>query len=251
MKNNRSHKNISGKGLAIASAIGICAVGAAMITAYNSAMQRLIPTSTQTSSTSTWVFTPETSADAAEEVNNSAAGVPFETEDAAAVNAPAETEDAEIEEAGEAEEANKPISAEIGNIMPVDGEVSHPFSNGELVKSETLGVWKTHDGCDILCELGTDVKSASEGVVKEIKNDPLWGVCVIVDQSNGLEVHYCGLAKELNVKAGQQVKQGELIGKTSDTCQCEIVQKPHLHLGIKQGGKWIDPMSVMDNSQGE
>ena len=252
MKNNRSKKSISGKGLAIASAIGICAVGAAMITAYNSAMQRLIPTSTQTSSTGTWVFTSDTDKDdgSAAEVNNSAAGVPFETEDAVEANLPADTEEnAEIEEAGEAEEANKPITAEIGNIMPVEGEISHPFSNGELVKSETLGVWKTHDGCDILCELGTEVKSVSEGVVNEIKDDPLWGVYVIVDQSNGLEVHYCGLAKELNVKAGQQVKQGEVIGKTSDTCQCEIVQEPHLHLGIKQGGKWIDPMSVMDAAE--
>ncbi len=251
MKNNRSKKSISGKGLAIASAIGICAVGAAMITAYNSAMNRLIPTSTQTNSTSTWVFTSDTDEDnSAAEVNNSASGVPLETEDAVEANLPADTEEnAEIEEAGEAEAANKPITAEIGNIMPVEGEISHPFSNGELVKSETLGVWKTHDGCDILCELGTEVKSVSEGVVKEIKDDPLWGVYVIIDQSNGLEVHYCGLAKELNVKAGQQVKQGEVIGKTSDTCQCEIVQQPHLHLGVKQGGKWIDPMSVMDAAE--
>ena len=37
----------------------------------------------------------------------------------------------------------------------------------------------------------------------------------------------------------------DLIGKTSDTCQVEIVQEPHLHLGVKQGGKWIDPMSVI------
>lgn len=247
MKNNRSKKNISGKGLAIASAIGICAVGAAMITAYNSAMQRLIPTNTQETSSSTWVFTSKTDDDSAAEVNNSTADIPRESEEAAEANIPAEP--AKNTDISEAEEVNKPVTAEIGNIMPVDGEVSHPFSNGELVKSETLGVWKTHDGCDILCDLGTDVKSMSEGVVKEIKDDPLWGVYVIVEQSNGLEVHYCGLAKELNVKAGQQVKQGEVIGKTSDTCQSEIVQQPHLHLGVKQGGKWIDPVSVTDTAE--
>lgn len=247
MKNNRSKKNISGKGLAIASAIGICAVGAAMITAYNSAMQRLIPTNTQETSSNTWVFSSKTDDDSAAEVNNSTADIPRESEEAAEANSPAEP--AKNTDASEAEEVNKPVTAEIGNIMPVDGEVSHPFSNGELVKSETLGVWKTHDGCDILCDLGTDVKSMSEGVVKEIKDDPLWGVYVIVEQSNGLEVHYCGLAKELNVKAGQQVKQGEVIGKTSDTCQSEIVQQPHLHLGVKQGGKWIDPVSVTDTAE--
>ena len=107
-------------------------------------------------------------------------------------------------------------------------------------------MWKTHDGIDILCELGTDVKSMSEGVVKEIKDDPLWGVYVIVEQKNGLDVQYCGLAKELNVKAGQEVKQGEILGKTSDTNQCEIMQQPHLHLAVKQDGEWIDPLSVID-----
>ena len=133
--------------------------------------------------------------------------------------------------------------------MPVDGEISNPFSNGELVKSETLGVWKTHDGCDILCPLGTDVKSMSQGVVTEIADDPLWGVCVTVEQNNGLWVQYCGLAKELMVKAGQELKQGEIIGKTGDTCQVEIVQQPHLHLGVKQGGQWVDPVLMIEDGE--
>ena len=42
--------------------------------------------------------------------------------------------------------------------------------------------------------------------------------------------------------------EGAVIGVTSDTCQVEIVQEPHLHLGVKQGGKWIDPMSVIDTA---
>ncbi len=143
------------------------------------------------------------------------------------------------------EEVNKPVNAEIGNIMPVEGEVSHPFSNGELVKSETLGVWKTHDGCDILCDVGADVKSMSEGVVKMIDSSTIWGVCVTVEQTNGLEVQYCGLAKELNVKAGTMVKQGEIIGKTGETNEAEMLQKPHLHVSVKQNGNWVDPMSVI------
>ncbi len=69
-------------------------------------------------------------------------------------------------------------------------------------------------------------------------------------QNNGYDVQYCGLAKELNIKAGQSVKQGEILGKTSDTNQCEILQQPHLHLAVKQGDKWIDPLSIVDK-QGE
>ncbi len=226
----------AGKGMAIAVVLGIAAVSIASLAAYSRTMSQLTPTENEdTTSQNTWVFEADISDDNDVPVNNHKNDVPKDDE---IREAPAEvTEDAT--------EANKPVVIEARNIMPVNGEVSHPFSNGELVKSETLGVWKTHDGCDILCPLGTEVKSMSSGIVKEIKEDPLWGVCVIVEQENGLEVHYCGLAKELDIKTGQSVQEGAIIGKTSDTCQAEIVQEPHLHLAVKQGGKWIDPMSVI------
>lgn len=233
----------AGKGMAVAVVLGIAAVSVATLTAYNRTMSRLTPTESESVVENTWVFEPENSV-ADVPANNTKDDVPKKEPE----EAPVKAADAEI--AGdEAEEVNKPVVIESRNIMPVDGEVSHPFSNGELVKSETLGVWKTHDGCDILCALGTDVRSMSSGIIKEISEDPLWGVCVVVEQENGLEVHYCGLAKELDVKTGQNVQEGAVIGKTSDTCQAEIVQPPHLHLGVKQGGKWIDPMSVIESAK--
>lgn len=234
---NRKKEGQSGKALAIASVIGVAAVAATVFAAYQSTVNRLIPTGTSSGENS-WVFS-NSSSDVP--VQNNVSGVPIES------SRPSSGSSKNSSSSEPAEEVNKPVTpVEIGNIIPVTGEVSHPFSGGELVKSETLGVWKTHDGCDILCDLGTDVKSMSEGTVKEIKGDPIWGVYVIVEQSNGLEVHYCGLAKELNVKAGQQIKQGEIIGKTGETNQCEILQPPHLHLGVKRGSEWIDPISVVD-----
>ena len=262
MKNNRSKKSpLGGKGLVIASVVGVAAAAAAVVSAYNATMSRLVPTNTNPVSSNTWIFEQDESDEKKpdEQPKSTAPASPVNlevTEEAAPVGSnitgiPIDEDEPAIapvysEEAGEAPvaEVNKPITADIGNIMPVDGEVANPFSNGELVKSTTLGVWKTHDGCDIRCTLGTDVRSMSEGMVKEITDDPLWGVYVVVEQSNGLEVHYCGLTKELNVKAGQQINQGAIIGKTGDTCQIEILEEPHLHLGVKQNGEWIDPMSV-------
>lgn len=230
-KNNKDQTRL----WTVVAASGVAALAVATFAAYRSTVNRLVPTSTNTGTTSkTYTFSaPQNSTPSIPDVpvQNNVTNVPKPS-----TSGSSSTSDVP---------ANKPIIADVGNILPVDGEVSHEFSNGELVKSETLGVWKTHDGVDILCELGTDVKSMSEGVVKEIKDDPLWGVYVIVEQSNGLDVQYCGLAKELNVKAGQEVKQGEIIGKTSDTNQCEIMQQPHLHLAVKQNGEWIDPLSVV------
>lgn len=242
MKRNRTKKSAgSPKALIIASVVGAAAIGTATLAAYNSTMRRLVPTNTSGESLNTWVFEED------EEEKHSEPTVGeaklYSEESIGAQEVLAE----EFEES--AEEVNRPVQASIGNILPVDGEVSNPFSNGELVKSETLGVWKTHDGCDILCPLGTDVKSMSHGVVSEITDDPLWGICVSVEQDNGLWVQYCGLAKELSVKAGQEIKQGEIIGKTGDTCQIEIVQQPHLHLAVKQGGKWVDPILMIEDGE--
>lgn len=236
MRKEKNKKLINGKAFTAAAVLGVAAIAAASIAAYNRTLDKLTPASKDNTS-STWVFSsPESTP-----VNAEQSGVEREEKQEISV----EAQEAGALQTEEAEEVNKPVQSTSRNIMPVEGEVSHPFSNGELVKSETLGVWKTHDGCDILCPLDTDVKSMSAGVVTEIREDPLWGICVVVEQNNGLTVEYCGLAKELKIKTGQEIKEGEIIGKTSDTCQIEIVQEPHLHLGVKQGGKWIDPMSVI------
>ncbi len=237
----KSRKSLpTGKGMAVAVVLGVAAVSVASLTAYNRTVSRLTPTENETPTENTWVFEQTTPEDVP--ANQPKDNIPLELPTA-------EAEPVEAAATEEAQEVNKPVVIESRNILPVEGDVSHPFSNGELVKSETLGVWKTHDGCDILCPIGTDVKSMSAGVVSEIKEDPLWGVCVVIAQENGLEVHYCGLAKELSVKTGQSVQEGAVIGKTSDTCQAELLQQPHLHLGVKQGGKWIDPMSVVEQAK--
>lgn len=233
-KTNRSNRTF-----AIAAAAGAAAVAITMFAAYRSTVNRLVPTSTSTPAASqSFTFSAPEGGDTPVQNNVSGVTKPDGTSSGSANNSDGNSSNVP---------ANKPIVTDVGNILPVIGEISHEFSNGELVKSETLGVWKTHDGVDILCDLGTEVRSMSEGVVKEIKDDPLWGIYVIVEQSNGLDVQYCGLAKDLNVKAGQEVKQGEILGKTSDTNQCEILQQPHLHLGVKRGGQWIDPLSVINS----
>lgn len=224
---------------AIAAAAGAAAVAITMFAAYRSAVNRLVPTGTTTSTSQSFTFTAPDSSDTPVQNNVSGVTKPDGTNSS---NNPGNSDDT-----SSTVPTNKPVIADVGNILPVTGEISHEFSNGELVKSETLGVWKTHDGVDILCDLGTEVRSMSDGVVKEIKDDPLWGIYVVVEQNNGLEVQYCGLAKDLNVKAGLEVKQGTILGKTSDTNQCEILQQPHLHLGVKQNGKWIDPLSVVNS----
>ena len=131
-------------------------------------------------------------------------------------------------------------------VMPVNGEVINPFSNGELVKSETLGIWKTHDGVDIKSEAGTQVKAINKGTVSKVWEDALWGNCVIIDHGNGIESHYYNLSKAVTVIEGDEVNSGEVIGAVGDTAEIEAAEASHLHFAIKRNGKWIDPISFID-----
>ena len=63
-------------------------------------------------------------------------------------------------------------------FMPIKGEIIQEFSKGELVKSETMGDWRTHDGIDIAAKQSTPVKSVADGTVCEINNDNIWGTAL-------------------------------------------------------------------------
>ncbi|MGN1133488.1 MAG: peptidoglycan DD-metalloendopeptidase family protein [Oscillospiraceae bacterium] len=134
------------------------------------------------------------------------------------------------------------------NVMPVNGEIIKPFSNGELVKSETLGVWKTHDGVDIKAAAGTQVKSMNHGTVTKVWEDPLWGNCVIIDHGNGVEGYYYNLSKGITVIEGDTVDSGDVIGAVGDTATIEAAEPSHLHFALKRNGKWIDPISYINPS---
>lgn len=168
--------------------------------------------------------------------NAAVTGLPAETDISAAVTVPDEKLDAE--------EAAAPAPAQ-PMVRPINGEIIGEFSNGELVKSNTLNVWKTHDGVDIKADQGSTVKSMSTGTVQEVKEDPMWGVCVTIDHGNGIEAYYCGLEKTVPVKAGDTVSAGTVIGTVGNTAEAEIAEVSHLHFGVKKNGSWVDPSSVI------
>ena len=134
------------------------------------------------------------------------------------------------------------------NVMPINGETPNPFSNGELVKSEALGVWKTHDGVDIKGDLGAQVKAMNKGKVTKVWEDPLMGYSVTIDHGNGIIGYYCNLSKEMNVSEGDQVNAGEVIGAIGDTAESEIAELSHLHFALKKNGSWIDPIEFIDSA---
>ena len=127
--------------------------------------------------------------------------------------------------------------------LPLSGKISGSHSGGELVKYEALDEWRTHDGIDIAGETGAEIKAAANGKISAVTNDPLWGTVVEISHEGNIVTVYSGLAPELSVKPGDEVKLGDVIGTLGETNLAEIDKDSHLHFAMKENGKFIDPLT--------
>lgn len=225
---------MKGKGFIVALALSIAAVGFSTYYAYNSVMNG---------------FGGEDSDELFIEVDKNQPGIPMGTTTAkptpppqteattAATNPPA---DSSTEP--QTEPANNFFAASSPRVWPADGEIINGYSGGELVKSETLNLWQTHDGVDIAAEIGAEIRACGEGKVLNIWEDALWGVCVSIDHGDGNISSVYGLAADVSVSMGQEIAGGDVIGKAGNTAECECKLAPHVHFEVKKTEALLIPL---------
>ena len=130
-------------------------------------------------------------------------------------------------------------------VSPLNGEVVTAFSVDQLVYSETLGDWRTHDGLDISAVQGTTVLAASSGTVSSVTDDPLMGTTVVIRHDGGYQTTYSNLQARPNVEAGDSVSAGQIIGAVGRTAAAESAQGPHLHFSVTKDGVPVDPSEYL------
>ena len=99
-----------------------------------------------------------------------------------------------------------------------------------------------HTGVDLAATQGEAVKSAADGTVKNVYSDDSLGNTVVITHGT-IEAYYCGLG-QTSVKKGDKVKKAQQIG-TVGIVPSESADASHLHLAMKQDGKFIDPLTVL------
>ena len=167
------------------------------------------------------------------------------TEPAAVIYAPSTTAATTVT----TETTTLPPSQATPSRWPVEGAIIQPFSNGELVKSETTGVWQTHNGVDLACTPGDPVYAMDPGTVTAVTDDPLWGMTVTVDHKNGIITRYCGLAPGLDVTEGDTVTNVDPLGCAGETADCESALPTHVHFEVRQGDRYIDPEAYLASGE--
>lgn len=130
---------------------------------------------------------------------------------------------------------------ELSFIKPVEGEIIKEFAKDNLLFSQTLQEWTVHTGIDIKADKTTIVKSAEAGTVKSIKNDPRYGLTIVVAHDNGFETVYSNLLTSEFVVEGEKVEKGQSLGTVGNTAAFEIADDSHLHFEILKDSIQVDP----------
>lgn len=130
-------------------------------------------------------------------------------------------------------------------IMPVEGKIHKDYAMDRLLYSITLDEWRTHSGIDIQTTRGDVVKAVADGYIKEIKEDPCYGITITIDHENGYKSIYSNLASSSMVSVNQKVKAGDAISSVGNTALFECMDPPHLHYEVYKDDKLIDPKTIL------
>ncbi|MGA2996544.1 peptidoglycan DD-metalloendopeptidase family protein [Bradyrhizobium sp.] len=123
---------------------------------------------------------------------------------------------------------------------PVIGEVE--FTSGFGVRSDPfLGRPAMHTGLDFRAATGDPVRATANGKVASSGWAGGYGRMVEIDHGNGLSTRY-GHLSEINVKVGDVVKIGQVIGAVGSTGRST---GPHLHYETRIDGEAVDPQKFL------
>jgi hypothetical protein len=123
---------------------------------------------------------------------------------------------------------------------PVVGEVE--FTSGFGVRVDPfLGRPAMHTGLDFRAQTGDPVRATANGKVVSAGWAGGYGRMIEIDHGNGLSTRY-GHLSEINVKIGEYVKIGQVIGEVGSTGRST---GPHLHYETRIDGEAVDPQKFL------
>ena len=98
-----------------------------------------------------------------------------------------------------------------------------------------------HVGVHLYADNGTEVYAMADGVIKECISSEKLGSWLVIEHASGIEAVYKYIDFADGIKEGATVKQGQLLGTINCTEGEEHHDKPHLHVEMKNGSKFVDP----------
>ena len=129
--------------------------------------------------------------------------------------------------------------ASIPAIQPISNKELKRLASGFGMRIHPIYKQRRmHTGVDFSAPRGTPIYSTGDGVVEEVINSlGGYGKQVVIDHGFGYKTRYAHMQK-FNVKVGQKIKRGEVIGFVGNTGRSTA---PHLHYEVIKNGKNVNP----------
>ncbi len=121
---------------------------------------------------------------------------------------------------------------------PAEAEISDVFGIQRVFNGKALS---THYGLDYRVHTGTPVTAMNSGTVLLARFLYYEGNFVVIDHGQGLLTLYLHLS-ELQVKEGDSVKQGQIVGLSGGTGRAT---GPHLDVRVRWQGIYLDPARLL------
>ena len=127
---------------------------------------------------------------------------------------------------------------------PLSGELTREFTMDDLVYYETIGEWRVHKGIDIKPKDTLLIESVLSGKVEAVNNSEITATEIVIDHGNNVKTLYSNLVSA-NVKAGDTVEKGQVIGNLGKTVSIESSEGAHLHFELLVDGKQVNPLDYI------
>lgn len=157
------------------------------------------------------------------------------------------------EDEDEPEDSDEEINDDSDSV-PKD-KLTSPLKNFNItggfgIVRPGLDITRPHSGIDLEAQTGTELYSPGYGKVKlsDMGYNGGCGGSIWIEHENGLESRFCHCSK-INVKQGDKVKRGQLIGLTgggSSDPGKGLSTGAHLHYTLVKNGNLVNPTEYVD-----
>lgn len=135
--------------------------------------------------------------------------------------------------------------ASIPAIQPIPNKNLRRIASGFGYRVDPIyKTRKMHKGMDFSAPKGTKIYATGDGVIKKVQYSRWgYGTHIVINHGYGYKTLY-GHMSRANVKAGQKVTRGQLIGLVGSTGKST---GPHLHYEVHKNGNAVNPVGYFYN----
>lgn len=123
-------------------------------------------------------------------------------------------------------------------VKPVNAASTPTFGESRILNEEKTSL---HTGTDFPVPEGTSVVVSNSGTVVLVRDLFYEGNTVIVDHGLGLFTVYLHMSR-IDVHEGDKLEKGAKLGLSGASGR---VTGPHVHLGVRWNGAWLDPVQLL------